>query len=145
MYNLDMEKIKLEEIKLTSLQPSQFLISIEKVKKIEKWFNRDNLSNFSAIPVKILDGDLVMTDGHTRAVVAIMHGLDYVPLVWEKEELSWDMYQECVKECKRQNIKSPYDLLSRIVDEDEYKDKWDKWCDKMQEEVINRRNNKVSN
>ena len=111
----------------------------EKVKKIEKWFNRDNLSNFSAIPVKILDGDLVMTDGHTRAVVAIMHELDYVPLVWEKEELSWDVYQECVKECKRQNIESPYDLLSRIVDEDEYKDKWDKWCDNMQKEVKERR------
>ena len=121
-------------IKLKDLQPSQFYISSKKIEEIEKWFKED-LSNFDPIPVKILDDDIVMTDGHTRAVVAVMNNINKVPLVLESENLSWDMYQECVKECKKQNIKSPYDLLSRIVDDDEYKNKWDKWCDMMQEEV----------
>ncbi len=134
-----MNKVKLEEVELKDLQVSQFYISNAKLEEIKKWFNKDDLSNFDAIPVKIIDDDIVMTDGHTRAVLAIMNDINKVPLVWESDDLSWDMYQECVKECKRQNIKSPYDLLSRIVDEDEYKDKWDKWCDNMQKEVKERR------
>ena len=134
-----MNKVKLEELELKDLQVSQFYISNAKLEEIKKWFNKDDLSNFDAIPVKIIDDDIVMTDGHTRAVLAIMNDINKVPLVWENDDLSWDMYQECVKECKRQNIKSPYDLLSRIVDEDEYKDKWDKWCDNMQKEVKERR------
>ena len=134
-----MKKVKLEELELKDLQVSQFYISNAKLEEIKKWFNKDDLSNFDAIPVKIIDDDIVMTDGHTRAVLAIMNDINKVPLVWESDDLSWDMYQECVKECKRQNIKSPYDLLSRIVDEDEYKDKWDKWCDNMQKEVKERR------
>ena len=134
-----MKKVKLEELELKDLQVSQFYISNAKLEEIKKWFNKDDLSNFDAIPVKIIDDDIVMTDGHTRAVLAIMNDINKVPLVWESDDLSWDMYQECVKECKRQNIKSPYDLLSRIVDEDEYKDKWDKWCDNMQKEIKERR------
>ena len=124
----------INNLRLKDLQPSQFYISNKKIEEIEKWFKED-LSNFDPIPVKILDDDIVMTDGHTRAVVAVMNNINKVPLVLESENLSWDMYQECVKECKKQNIKSPYDLLSRIVDDDEYKNKWDKRCDMMQEEV----------
>lgn len=51
-------------IKLKDLQPSQFYISRKKIEEIEKWFKED-LSNFEAIPYKLLDGKFVMTDGHT--------------------------------------------------------------------------------
>ena len=131
-------------IKLKDLQPSQFYISRKKIEEIEKWFKED-LSNFEAIPYKILDGRYVMTDGHTRAVVAIMHGIDKVPVIEEKDNLSWDMYEECVNECLKQGIHSPYDLVNRIVDEDSYHKLWDKWCDDMQKDVINKRNNEVAN
>lgn len=118
---------------LKDLQPSQFYISKNKIKEIEKWFKED-LSNFDPIPVKLLDGRLVMTDGHTRAVVAIMHGIDKVKVVEDNDDLSWDMYRKCVEECLNQGINSPYDLVNRIVDEDAYHKLWDKWCDNMQEE-----------
>ena len=118
---------------LKDLQPSQFYISKNKIKEIEKWFKED-LSNFDPIPVKLLDGRLVMTDGHTRAIVAIMHGIDKVKVVEDNDDLSWDMYRKCVEECLNQGINSPYDLVNRIVDEDAYHKLWDKWCDNMQEE-----------
>ena len=118
---------------LKDLQPSQFYISKNKIKEIEKWFKED-LSNFDPIPVKLLDGRLVMTDGHTRAIVAIMHGIDKVKVVEDNDDLSWDMYRKCVEECIKRGITTPYNLTDRIVDEDAYHKLWDKWCDNMQEE-----------
>lgn len=53
----------------------------------ELWFNPTDLSNFEPIPVKMPDDKPVMTDGHTRAVVALKAGIDVVPLVWDNNEL----------------------------------------------------------
>ena len=41
-----------------------------------KRFHKDDLSNFEPLPVKVLDGIPVLTDGHTRAVSAILAGLE---------------------------------------------------------------------
>lgn len=128
------KEIILKELQLKDLQPSQFYISKDKIEAILKWFKPNDLSNFNPIPIKLLNGKLVMTDGHTRAVVAIMHGLDKVPIVLESDDLSWDMYEKCVEECIKRDIKSPYDLLNQIVDKATYHEKWDKWCDNMQKE-----------
>ena len=117
---------------LADLQPSQFYISESKLRNVESWFCADDLSNFSPIPVKLLDGRPVMTDGHTRAVAAVRAGLSRVPLVWDSDEMDWDMYRRCVAECLRRGIASPFDLAGQLLDEREYDEKWNKWCDAMQ-------------
>lgn len=127
--------MNLNELKLNDLQPSQFYISEKKLKAVEGWLNSSDLSGFEAIPVKLLDGRPVMTDGHTRAVAALRAGLDAVPLTWDEDELPWDMYRACVAACRAQAITSPVDLLPRILSEEEYREKWDQWCDRMQAEV----------
>ena len=66
---------------LKDLQPSQFYISQAKLSNIQAWFHKDDLSNFEPLPVKVLDGVPILTDGHTRAVSAILAGLESVPLV----------------------------------------------------------------
>ena len=126
-------------MKLKELQPSQFYISAKKLEAVECRLNPADLSGFEPIPVKLLDGRAVMTDGHTRAVAAIRAGLDSVPLVRDEDELDWDMYRACVKACREQNVLSPEDLLTRIVSEEDYKEKWDGWCDTMQAEIIQNR------
>ncbi len=126
-------------LKIENLQPSQFYISEEKVKEVKSWFNPNDLSNFEPIPIKILDSEIIMTDGHTRAVVALNAGIDRVPLIWDNDDLDWDMYIECVKECQKNGVFSPKNLQNRIISEKDYDDKWNKWCDKMQEDVRNRR------
>ena len=118
----------IKTLKINDLQPSQFYISKEKINNIKKWFNPQDLSNFEPIPIKELDGQVVITDGHTRLVVALLFGLDSVPLVWDEDELNWDMYRECVRECKKLGITSPSNLLTRIISKDEYDIKWNKWC-----------------
>ena len=130
-----MNHMKINELKLKDIQPSQFYISEKKLRDIEGWLNPADLSCFEPIPVKLLDGRPVMTDGHTRAVAALRAGLEAVPLVWDEDELPWDMYRACVAACREQEIASPIDLLSRIISEAEYRERWDKWCDRMQAEV----------
>ena len=92
------------ELKLKDLQPSQFYISERKLREVNEWFHPADLSNFEPIPVKMLDGIPVMTDGHTRAVAAVLAGLDKVPLVWDEDELSWEIYRRCILECKARGI-----------------------------------------
>lgn len=127
------------QLKLTELQPSQFYISERKLREIQAWFRPEDLSGFAPIPVKLLDGRPVMTDGHTRAVAALLAGLEELPLVLDEDELDWDMYRKCVEECKRRGVNSPADLLGHVISEDEYREKWDRWCDEMHAEVINGR------
>ena len=125
----------IQELSLKDLQPSQFYISEKKLRDVEAWLDPEDLSGFEPILVKILDGTPVMTDGHTRAAAALRAGLTAVPLVADEDDLDWDMYRACVKACKERNIFSPADLLSRIITEQEYKEKWDQWCDNMQTEI----------
>ena len=128
---------------LHDLQPSQFYISEKKLHDVRAWFDPGDLSGFDPIPVKWLDGIPVMTDGHTRAAAALLFGLDRVPLCREEDDLDWEMYRRCVAECRKQRIFSPADLTRRIVSEEEYKEKWDKWCDRMQAEVTDARTPRI--
>ena len=89
--------MKLEDLKLKDLQPSQFYISEKKLREVEAWLDPAELGRFEPIPVKILGGLPVMTDGHTRAVAALRSGLETVPLVWDEDDMDWDMYRACVK------------------------------------------------
>lgn len=125
--------------KLRELQPSQFCISEKKLRDVEGWFDPKDLSAFPPIPVKVLDGVPVMTDGHTRAVAALRAGLDAVPLAAEEDELDWEMYRECVTACRQRGVFSPADLLPRIISEEAYAEHWDRWCDAMQAGVLARR------
>ena len=116
---------------LKDLQPSQFYISQAKLSNIQAWFHKDDLSNFEPLPVMVLDGIPILTDGHTRAVSAILAGLESVPLVYDEDELDWNLYRYCVEQCKQSGIHSPYDLVDRVISAKEYEEKWIGWCDQI--------------
>ena len=125
----------ISKLALKDLQPSQFYISEKKLADVEAWFYPADLSNFEPIPVKLLDGVPVMTDGHTRAVAALRAGLDRVPLVWDEDELDWRLYRACVTACRRCGIGSPADLLGRIISAEAYAEQWDAWCDRLHADI----------
>lgn len=116
---------------LKDLQPSQFYISQAKLSIIQAWFRKDDLSNFEPLPVKVLDGIPILMDGHTRAVAAILTGLESVPLVYEEDELDWNLYRYCVEQCNQKGIHSPYDLVDRVISAHEYEEKWIGWCEQI--------------
>lgn len=123
------------KLTIKDLQPSQFYISERKLASVEAWFDPADLSNFEPIPVKELDGVPVITDGHTRAVAALRVGVDWVPLVWDTDELDWRLYRACVTACRRRGILSPADLLTRIISAEEYVEQWDAWCDRLHADI----------
>lgn len=116
---------------LKDLQPSQFYISQAKLSNIQAWFHKDDLSNFEPLPVKVLDGIPVLTDGHTRAVSAILAGLESVPLVYDEDELDWNLYRYCVEQCTQKGIHCPYDLVDRVISAHDYEEKWIGWCEQI--------------
>ena len=126
-----MSQEKNPDYSLKDLQPSQFYISQAKLSNIQAWFRKDDLSNFEPLPVKVLDGIPILTDGHTRAVSAILAGLESVPLVYEEDELDWKLYRYCVEQCKQRGIYSPYDLVDRVISAHDYEEKWIGWCDQI--------------
>ena len=129
------------DLLLTDLQPSQFYISETKYQKVLEWFDPDDLSCFEPIPVRWIDGKPVMLDGHTRAVAALAAGVRKVPLCLEPEEWDWEMYRRCMRECNLRDVFTPEDLIPRIIPEEEFWEKWDGWCDRMQAEVRAEREN----
>ena len=128
-------KMELSSLTLSDLTPSQFCVSRSKLVAVERWFDPADLSRFSPIPVKYLDGRFVMTDGHTRAVAALRAGLERVPLVWDEDELDWDLYRLDVLACRARGVFSPADLASRVLSDADYAIRWDAWCDRLQNEV----------
>ena len=114
------------------VQPSQFYVSAEKLRKIEAWLDPEDLSNFEPIPVKEMNGTVIFTDGHTRAFAAWRAGLREVPLVWDADELDWELYQICVDACLEQGISNITHLENRVLPPEEYREKWNLWCDDIQ-------------
>lgn len=123
----------LNEVKLLEIQPSQFYLSREKIARIRNWFDPADVSNFEPVPVKMLNGRLIFTDGHTRAFVAYRAGLTKITLQWDCDELDDAAYQLCVSACRRRGVCSIADLAGRELPEGEYAAKWNGWCDVLHE------------
>lgn len=52
--------MELSGLKLSDIHPSQFYISLEKLRQVEKWFRPDDLSHFEPVPVKYLNGRIIL-------------------------------------------------------------------------------------
>jgi hypothetical protein len=91
------------------------------------------------VPLKRLDGDVVMTDGHTRAFAAFLCGMEQVPTVWDEDELDWEAYRVCVAWCKDDGIRSVSDLVGRVVGREGHQELWLARCRRMHEELAEKR------
>ena len=126
----------IRNLKLQDIQPSQFYISQQKIDKMKEWFSSDDLSNFEPIPIKKLKGNIIFTDGHTRAWLAYEAGLTEVPVVWDEDDLDWELYQKCVDACLERGVRTIADLKGRILSPEDYILKWDYWCDELQKKHV---------
>lgn len=129
-----------ETFKLNSseIQPSQLYISEAKLNVVLKTISRDSKA-LEPIPIKELDGELVSTDGHTRAVALLLNGVDRFEVIWEDEDLDWEEYRICVQWCKDEGITSISDLKHRIVNHREYEELWYERCRLMQDDIKNQK------
>lgn len=120
-------------IPLTGLQPSQLFINQEKLEAVRSHIDFSDIEVIPPIPVKSLDGRLVMTDGHTRAFAAHLAGLKMVPITYEQDDLDWEAYRICVGWCRESGITTIAELQNRVVDPADYQTLWLDRCERMQE------------
>lgn len=81
-------------------------------------------------------------DGHTRAFAAFLHNVSAIPVYWEDEELDWDAYEICVDWCKGEGIRTIEDLKNRVVSQEDYEILWYRRCEKMQQNLAERKRKK---
>lgn len=124
------------ELPPETLQPSQLYISRSKLDRVRAWFDPERRSVFEPVPVKRLDDALVLTDGHTRALVAHLAGWQTVPAVWDTDDLDWEAYRVCVQWCRAEGIRAVGDLAARIVSEKDYQRLWLNRCRRLHQELI---------
>lgn len=127
-------KVPLEKafvISLAALQPSQLYISEGKLQLLRGWFDPSDRSRLDPIPIKNLNGQVIMTDGHTRAVAAHLAGWDSLPVYWDADELDMQAYATDVKWCKEEGITDIKTLSKRIVPHKDYEYLWRKRCMEM--------------
>jgi hypothetical protein len=124
---------------LKEIQPSQLYVSSEKLSRVLEVLGSGGSGSLEPIPVKELNGEIVSTDGHTRALALHMKGFSEVEVEWEDTELDWEAYEICVAWCKEEGVFSIADLGNRIVEPPKYQVLWLDRCGKMQEELETRR------
>lgn len=120
------------EMKLTDLQPSQLYINQDKLAKVKQFIEDSGIGKLETIPIKELDGIIIMTDGHTRAFALYKLGFTSVNVCWEDEQLDWDEYRECIKWCNNEKIRTINDLEDKIISHQYYQILWLKRCHDMQ-------------
>ena len=123
---------KIFELPLSEIQPSQLYISEGKMRLARDWFDPVDKTVFDPIPVKLYKGCHLMTDGHTRAVLAALAGWETVPVTWDNDPLDMLAYAEEVRWRDEAGIHSAVDLTGRIVPHIDYEVLWRKRCHYME-------------
>ncbi|MFW9827411.1 MAG: ParB/Srx family N-terminal domain-containing protein [Candidatus Thorarchaeota archaeon] len=130
------------EMELSKIQPSQLYISKKKLAKVKEKFNPKDLSTLEVIPIKKIDNEIFYTDGHTRAFAAYQAGHTKIPVIWEDEELDWELYKKCIKWCKDLGVYSIADLSRKVINHKDYEILWYKRCEDLHKKIAKRRKQK---
>lgn len=90
----------------------------------------DPVDDVGLDPGAVDPGRVVLADGHTRALVAVLSGAESLPVVCDpdREELSTAVYRECVGWCVEADVRIPGDLIGRVVSRERYLDEWVDRC-----------------
>ena len=120
---------------LEDIQPSQLYISRKKLDRILEAFDKDEAHKIPPVPIKKLDGEMISTDGHTRALVWHMKGHSDILCEWEDTEMDWEEYRICVEWCKEAVISGIPALRDRIISAEDYKILWLGRCWTMHQEL----------
>jgi len=123
---------------IDKVMPSQLYISKEKLKNVIKYIRNNGVNNIEPIPVKQIDNIIFYTDGHTRAFALWKMGFKKIKVVWETEELDWELYLICINWCKNEKISNISHL--KIISHNQYKKWWIKRCKDLCKQLYSSRN-----
>lgn len=113
------------------LSPSQLYISARKLRAVMEWFDFDSPA-YEPCPAYVLDGTLILMDGHTRAFVAYLGGANSIRIREledsEAEELNLGLYRECLEWCRQEGVSDLSDFIGRVVSHSAFEELWIDRC-----------------
>jgi hypothetical protein len=119
---------------LAKIHPSQLYINSSKLSAVKKQYST-SLKFLPPVPIKTIEGKTFYTDGHTRAFFAFLEGLEEISVVWEDEELDWELYEVCLKWCEEEGMNTIGDLQNSIIDNDNYQLLWLDRCKRLEKQM----------
>lgn len=110
-------------------QPSQLFIDAQRLRNGLEWFDFEN-PTYDPIPVLHIDDEIVLSDGHTRAVLAYLGGANRLEIVPDpdQQELNIPLYRECVGWCRQECVTQVADLTQRVVSRPTFLEQWVARC-----------------
>jgi len=124
-------------VDISQLKLSQIYLSQKKIAEIITWFI-PSLENFQPVCVRdfLSNGNLHITDGHTRTYIAWLNGVKQIPVIYDNCEivsceLGQIQYRNDIEWCDRFNLQSIADLSDRVLTEADYEELWRGRCGKM--------------
>jgi len=116
-------------ISIENPHPSQLYIDAQKLRELLGWFDADT-PEYDPIPILIIDDEMVLSDGHTRAFLAHLTGVDTIEVIEDpdRDELNLDLYRECVGWCRDEDVTTIADLTGRVVSRETFMDRWVARC-----------------
>jgi len=126
-------------MKLEDIQPSQLFISSAKLEQVMQDLDPVTRETLLPLPIKKLGQDVILTDGHTRALAAHLKGWEEIRVYWDEDDLDWEAYAICVQWCREAGIRTIADLADRIVPPEDYQVLWLQRCDRMHRDLAARR------
>lgn len=130
--SLNTHEIENFKINIMSVQPSQLYINEKKLEKVSfDYHTKDNMKR-QALPVKKLNDKIILTDGHTRAVLYYLEGHKELTVYWDdpwgSKNLTKSSYEKAVQWCVDEKVLTIKDLSQRIISNRQYEILWLKRC-----------------
>lgn len=115
-------------LRLDEIQPTQLYINVCKLANLEEKYPPGTEAKIEPVPVKMMHGKIVYTDGHTRAFIVWKRGFESIDAVWDDTDLDETTYETCLGWCESEKIFTIADLNNRIIDDETYQVEWIARC-----------------
>lgn len=122
------------EIDIRELGVSQLYLNQRKLEAVREKTLEEGFSGFEPLPVYDFgDGRKVLTDGHSRAFVALQKGMGTLRVYWDNDpnttgKLAQKMYRMALGWCERAGVRTLTDLQSRVLQAPAYEFFWLERC-----------------
>lgn len=116
---------------LEAVRPTQLYLSSTKLAAVLERFDFDE-PGYGTLPAFEHDGEWYLSDGHHRAFVAWLAGVETVRVERDerlREEYDLDVYLACISWCEEAGIETVADLRGRIVGPEAYEKRWIERCE----------------
>ncbi len=114
-------------IAIDDVRPSQLYVDGLKLSLVTQWFDFAD-PNYDALPVRKVEDEWMLTDGHTRAFVTYLAGADRLRIVRDTDDLPMDVYRTCLDWCEEEGVTEIGDLTGRVLNHDDFEEQWIARC-----------------